>query len=90
MHYCVRQALDNGHCWIEYEDLVDQANLLLVMDTLDSRVCIEKALDELIEEKSLACESHAGRFVVALPEIIRMEGQLADLFGRAYEVNPQF
>ncbi len=90
LHYCVRQALDNGHCWIEYEDLVDQANLLLVMDTLDSRVFIEKALDELIEEKSLACESHAGRFVVALPEIIRMESELADLFGRAYEVNPHF
>lgn len=90
LQYCVREALDNGHCWIEYEHLVDQANLLLVMDTLDSRIRIEKTLDELIEENTLACESHAGRFVVALPEIIRMEGELADLFGRAHEANPHF
>ena len=41
LNFCVREALDNGHCWIEYEDLVDQANLLLVMDALDSRVRIE-------------------------------------------------
>jgi exodeoxyribonuclease V alpha subunit len=90
LQYCVREALDNGHCWIEYEHLVDQANLLLVMDTLDSRVCIEKVLDELVEEKTLACESHAGRFVVALPEIIRMESELSALFGQAQDSNPHF
>ena len=90
LQYCVREALDSGHCWIEYEDLVDQANLLLVMDALDSRIRIEKALDELIDEKALACDSHGGRFVVALPEIIRMESELADLFGRAEESNPHF
>jgi exodeoxyribonuclease V alpha subunit len=90
LQYCVRQALDNGHCWIEYEHLVDQANLLLVMDTLDSRIRIEKTLDELIDEKALACESHAGRFVVALPWIIRMESRLAALFGRAQDPNPHF
>lgn len=90
LQYCVREALDNGHCWIEYEDLVDQANLLLVMDALDSRIHIEKALDELIDEKLLACDSHGGRFVVALPEIIRMESELADLFGRAHKANPHF
>lgn len=73
MNFCVREALDNGHCWIEYEDLVDQANLLLVMDALDSRVRIESALDALIEEQELACDSHGGRFVVALPELVRME-----------------
>jgi exodeoxyribonuclease V alpha subunit len=90
LQYCVREALDNGHCWIEYEDLVDQANLLLVMDALDSRIRIEEALDELIEEKVLTCDSHGGRFVVALPEIVRMESELAALFGRAEKPNPHF
>ena len=90
LNFCVREALDNGHCWIEYEDLVDQANLLLVMDALDSRVRIESALDALIEEQALACDSHGGRFVVALPEIVRMERELALLFGQAETPNPHF
>ena len=90
LNFCVREALDNGHCWIEYEDLVDQANLLLVMDALDSRVRIESALDALIEEQALSCDSHGGRFVVALPEIVRMERELASLFGQAETPNPHF
>ena len=43
LQYCVLSALDDGDCWVEYEDLLDRANTLLVMDTLDSRDVIERA-----------------------------------------------
>ena len=48
IHYCVLAALDDGDCWVEYEDLLDRANTLLVMDTLDSREVIEGHLEALI------------------------------------------
>lgn len=76
LHYCVLEALDNGDCWVEYEDVLDRANTLLVMDTLDSREVIENHLEALLTEGRLI--SHAfERLVVADPEIHRMEAELA-------------
>ncbi|MFA6034044.1 MAG: AAA family ATPase [Myxococcota bacterium] len=87
---CVNEALDDGHCWTACEDLVEQANTLLVMDTLDSREKIEDALDRLIEEKELATDHIDGRFLVSLPYIKRMETDLAEIFKRGGELNPHF
>jgi exodeoxyribonuclease V alpha subunit len=78
LHYCVLAALDDGDCWVEHEDLLDRANTLLVLDTLDSRDVIESHLEAMIAEGSLV--SHAfERLVVADPEIHRMEHELADV-----------
>ena len=49
-------ALDDGDCWVEFEDLLDRANTLLVMDTLDSREVIEGHLEALIARRA-ACLS---------------------------------
>ena len=86
--HVVAEALDAGHCWTEYEDLADQANTLLVMDTLDSRDQIRAALDRLIDDRTLACEAHDGRHLVARPDIHRMERDLAETFRRGHERNP--
>mgnify|MGYP003743031413 FL=1 len=88
--HCVNESLDQGDCWIEFEELVDQANVLLVMDVLDSRDRIEQALDRLIEEKVLVCVSHGGRFLVAKPEIRAMEEYLAKVFRNGGAPNPHF
>jgi exodeoxyribonuclease V alpha subunit len=78
--HCMTEALDQGHCWTEYEDLVDQANKLLVMDSLDSRDIIRDHLDYLVEEKLLVCEALDSRLLVAKPELRQMEEDLARVF----------
>jgi exodeoxyribonuclease V alpha subunit len=79
IQYCVLSALDDGDCWVEYEDLLDRANTLLVMDTLDSREVIERHLEALIAEGVLVSQA-LERLIVADPEIHRMETELAAIF----------
>ena len=88
--HCVSTALEQGDCWIEFEELIDQANTLLVMDVLDRRDRIEEALSKLIDEDTLSCSAHDGRFFVARPDIRRMEENLAALFRQAPRPNPHF
>lgn len=88
--FCVEDALDQGDCWIEYEDLLHRANKLLVMDSLDSRGIIEKHLDDLIDSKSLTCYSADCRFLVAMPFVRRMEEDLATIFAGGCKPNPHF
>ena len=88
--FCVEDALDQGGCWVEYEDLLGRANELLVMDSLDSRECIEKHLDNLIDEHALTCYSADSRFLVAKPAIRRMEEDLAGVFAGGKKPSPCF
>jgi exodeoxyribonuclease V alpha subunit len=85
--YTVQAALDDGDCWVEYEDLLDRANALLVLDNLDSRELIERQLEDLIGAKRLVCCPYE-RLVVADPAIHEMEEFLAGIFRRAWEPNP--
>ena len=87
LQYCVLAALDDGDCWVEYEDLLDRANTLLVMDTMDSRDVIEGHLEALIAEGVLFCQPFE-RLVVADPEIHRMERELAEVLRTASAPNP--
>jgi exodeoxyribonuclease V alpha subunit len=87
IHYCVLDALDDGDCWVEYEDLLDRANNLLVMDTLDSREVIEGHLEALIAEGLLVSQPFE-RLVVADPEIHRVERDLADALRTAGSRSP--
>lgn len=84
---CVAEALDDGHCWVEYEDLLDRANTLLVMDNLDSREVIESHLEALVAEAELVSLPFE-QLVVADPEIHRMEAELADILREAGRANP--
>lgn len=90
IEYCLMEALGNGHCWLEYEDLVDQSNLLLVMDALDSRERIEKALDRMIDQNRFSCVSGEGRFLVAFSYIYEKEKDLEARFTQAARTNPHF
>jgi exodeoxyribonuclease V alpha subunit len=87
LQYCVLEALDDGDCWVEYEDLLDRANTLLIMDRLDSRELIERHLEDLIREGALV-EAVFERRVVADPEIYRMEQELAAVLNSARRPGP--
>jgi exodeoxyribonuclease V alpha subunit len=87
IEYAVQAAVDDGDCWVEYEDLLDRANELLVLDNLDSRDLIERELEGLIGENRLVCCPYE-RLVVADPEIHRMEEFLAEVFRKAWGANP--
>jgi exodeoxyribonuclease V alpha subunit len=87
LHYCVLAALDDGDCWVEYEDVLDRANTLLVMDTLDSREVIETHLEALLAEGRLVSQPFE-RLVVADPEIQRMETELAEVLKTAGRRSP--
>jgi exodeoxyribonuclease V alpha subunit len=86
--HCVTERLDQGDCWVDYEDLLDLANALLVIDRPDSRNPIEQRLDGLIADGALVCIDAGGRFLIAKPELHRMEGDLAVLFARGASRNP--
>ncbi len=88
--HCVEEALDRGDTWVEHEDLIDRANVLLVMDELDAREKIERSLDGLVEEGTLSCISSGDRFLIARPDIERMERELAAIFLESDGPNPQF
>lgn len=87
IEYAVRSAIEDGDCWVEYEDLLDRANALLVLDNLDSRDLIKRQLEALIGESRLVCCPYE-RLVVADPELHRMEEFLAGIFARAWNQNP--
>ncbi|MHB9038633.1 MAG: SF1B family DNA helicase RecD2 [Armatimonadota bacterium] len=88
--FSVEDALDQGDCWVEYQDLLSRANDLLVMDCLDSRDRIEKHLDDLIDEKILTLYGTDCRFLIAKPEIRRMEEDLARVFAEGRKPNTHF
>jgi len=73
---CLDDALDQGHTWVEEADLIERANKLLVMDSLESREIIELELSGLIEKGSLACDSYDGRFLIARADIRTMEREV--------------
>ena len=85
---CIEDALDRGDCWVEYEELLDRANTLLVMDNLDSRIRIESQLDELVDRGQLTCYAADCRFLVAKPAIRHMEEALALVFTEGKKPNP--
>jgi exodeoxyribonuclease V alpha subunit len=87
LRYTIQAALDDGHCWVEYKDLLDRANALLVLDNLDSRELIEHELEESIGAKRLVCCPYE-RLVVADLDIHRMEEYLAGVFQNAWSLNP--
>ncbi len=85
----VREAIDAGHCWLEYQALVEETNALLTMDDLDSWQWVADAVDTLVREGALAEVHHGGRLVTT-PVMLEMERFLAAAFRGARTPNIHF
>lgn len=77
---CIQDAMNSGHCWLEYQELVDQANTLLTMDDLGSWQRVAGATDALLAEGLLVEVAHEGHRLIATPALREMERYLADVF----------
>ncbi|MCP4678075.1 MAG: AAA family ATPase [Deltaproteobacteria bacterium] len=88
--HTVTEAIDFGHCWVEYRDLIDKANTLLIMDVLDSRERIERVLETIINENNLAAYYTSDIILVSTPAMLSMEQYLTKIFADGYRSNPCF
>ncbi len=71
--YLVQKSIQDGDTWIESEELVSDANKLLIMDTLDSRDIIGEQLDAMMAGGDLAEYHFDNRVLVSLPSIFHQE-----------------
>lgn len=65
MVFTVEEAIRDGHTWIDAEELIRKANVLLFLDSADSRQRIEAAGRALIESGDLVAEGAA----ISLPDV---------------------
>jgi exodeoxyribonuclease V alpha subunit len=85
---CVDERVGEGDCWVDYMELIELANKVLVLDSDNSRTRIEDELDQLISADRLACESINGRLLVATVGLARMEQEIARILLHQGGANP--
>ena len=85
--YCVDETIDYGHTWIELEDLIKQAEILLILDNTDAYTVIENEIDYLIKTKELK-SINMDRELIARPWIYQMEKDLTEIFKQGFSDNP--
>ncbi len=88
--YEVSQALQDGDTWIDSEELISQANKILIMDTLNSKDIILRQLGEMLAAGTFIEYCNAGRLCVALPHIFRMELFIAERLKLLSDGNSKF
>jgi exodeoxyribonuclease V alpha subunit len=88
--HCVNTKLDEGDCWIEFQDLIAYSNKELILDDLDSKKQIEAKIEELVKDGKLANISIDGRSLIAIPSIYKIECDLANWFTFGSLANPHF
>jgi len=76
--YLVREEIGSGHTWIAGADLLEKANELLLLDTLDSRDVIRRVAEQLLDEGHLV----ADRTALTTPDVRDVENSIADTFRR--------
>src|SRR5690606_35604970 len=59
LSYCLAEQTGSGHTWTPGNELVSQANDVLVIDTLDSRDLIQAAGNRLLERGDLVADGCA-------------------------------
>lgn len=74
--YILSEEVGSGHTWIGGADLIDKANELLLLDTLDSRDHIRQAGEQLLKKGELVADGN----VVTTPPILQAEKLIQNTF----------
>ena len=76
--YLVQDEFSNGHTWIAGADLLDKANTLLLLDTLDSRDVIRRTGERLLADQQLIADGTA----VTTADMLVVEQEISRTFHR--------
>lgn len=74
--FIVTEEIGHGHTWISGASLIDRANELLLLDTLDSREVIRAAGERLLQSGELVADGNA----VTTPYCLECEEAIARAF----------
>jgi exodeoxyribonuclease V alpha subunit len=74
--YCLTQQISDGHTWTLGGDLIEQANDLLVLDTLDAHDLIKQAGERLLERGEMVADGSA----VTTPYFLDAERRIGETF----------
>ena len=85
--YCIDEAIQYGHTWIELQDLIKQAEILLILDNEDAYSIIQSEIDYLLKYKELK-SVYMDRELIARPWIYNMEKDLHNIFTLGVFENP--
>jgi len=73
----VGQALEDGHCWVERDALVQEAVRVLALDTLEAYDQVAHQLQTLLRDAVLVAQSDGMTLLIALPWVLTREADLA-------------
>ena len=73
--YCLREEIGSGHTWTAGRDLLDKANEILLLDTLDSLDLIRRQADSMLERGDIVADGTA----VTTPEMLEAERLIRDV-----------
>jgi exodeoxyribonuclease V alpha subunit len=76
--YCLTEQIGSGHTWTAGCDLIEKANELLVLDTLDAHDLIHQAGDRLLAAGDMVADSSA----VTTPYFLEAEQTIRQTFER--------
>jgi len=85
LSHSLSEQVNDGHTWTAGADLVDKANELLIIDSLDSRDLIQAAGNRLIERGDLVADGNA----VTSPGIQKDELLIRDALARHAWLQPE-
>ncbi|QTD54168.1 AAA family ATPase [Sulfidibacter corallicola] len=91
LRHKVREEKENaGHCYVDWEALIEKTEKDLALDANDSEERIDRCLTGLVEKGKLVQSSVHGRFVLSHPLIYQYETELRDMFHDAWKTNCHF
>lgn len=76
--YTINQELENGHCFMEYHDLIKRSNKTLALDCLDAKEKIAAAIEALIQKEKIVKREAENVVAIALPSIYQAESYLIE------------